>query len=124
MVTKKLLSKVYAVYQEIFDRIQRHIDRLAYATYSYVNLDNWIFGDEHTIIINTSDTYFDDCTGYDETSISIESKYLETDDAFEDWIDVRYNERKVTDEEKARKEAKSKEDYERRMYDKLKNKFE
>ena len=118
MATKKLLSEVYAVYQEIFDRIQRHIDRFAYATYSYVNLDNWTFDDEHTIIINTSDTCFI------ITSISIESKYLETDDAFEDWIDVRYNERKVTDEEKARKEAKRKEDYERRMYDKLKNKFE
>ena len=123
MSNKINFSELYAIYQEIFDRIQRHIDRLAYATYSYVNLDNWTFDDEHTIIINTSDTYFDDCTGYDETSISIESKYLETDDAFEDWIDVRYNERKVTDEEKARKEAKRKEDYERRMYDKLKNKF-
>ena len=123
MSNKINFSELYAIYQEIFDRIQRHIDRFAYATYSYINLDSWTFNDEHTIIINTSDTYFDDCTGYDETSISIESKYLETDDAFEDWIDVRYNERKVTDEEKARKEAKRKEDYERRMYDKLKNKF-
>ena len=124
MSNKINFSELYAIYQEIFDRIQRHIDRFAYATYSYINLDSWTFNDEHTIIINTSDTYFDDCTGYDETSISIESKYLETDDAFEDWIDVRYNERKVTDEEKARKEAKRKEDYERRMYDILKNKFE
>ena len=123
MSNKINFSELYAIYQEIFDRIQRHIDRFAYATYSYINLDSWTFNDEHTIIINTSDTYFDDWTGYDETSISIESKYLETDDAFEDWIDVRYNERKVTDEEKARKEAKRKEDYERRMYDKLKNKF-
>ena len=123
MTTKKL-TELYGVYQEIFDRIKRHIDRFAYATYSYPCLDYWIFDDAHTIVIYTSDSYFDDYTGYDETYIPVESKYLETDKAFEDWINVKYKEREAEDARKAKLEAKRKDDYERSIYEKLKNKFE
>jgi hypothetical protein len=45
---------LHVKYMEVFNRINNHMNKFAYATYSEPKLDNWTFDDEDTIIINTS----------------------------------------------------------------------
>ena len=117
------LTELYSHYREIYDRINRHMEKFAYATYSENDLDSWTFDNKDTIIVNTSGYCFGN-NDYDDASTSIECKYLENDAVFEKWIDERYNARKNKDAEKAKHEAKVKEDYERNLYETLKKKFE
>jgi len=116
-------------YNEIFDRIDKNISKFAYATDSECTLRDWQFDpeDKNFIIVNTFTSGWGGDPD-DENSEYVECKYLENDEVFEKWLDDTYNKKKAKEikdaEEKAERDVKRQENFERNLYEKLKTKFE
>ena len=104
-------------YNEIYDRIGKHMSKVEYILNTRSFLVDWNFNpdDKNLIIIHTYDKGWGGCND-EESWDDIECKYLENDEVFEKWLNENYANKKAEEikdaEKKAEKDSKFQENFE------------
>ena len=91
MELKELCKEYETKYVEISNRIKNNIIKFKYATNSEDGFAEWHIFDEDTIIITTATYYKGELKAYKNEYILCD--YLETDEAFENWLNEKCNAR-------------------------------
>lgn len=121
MTLENCSKEIQSRYKEIYDRINKYIVDFANATNSLCHLNEWHFDEDGNIEIITSES----CMGETETSYAtIEPKYLENDEAFVSWLNIK-NHVRIESEKKSEEEHKKfVKDFKYKQYLLLKTEFE
>lgn len=115
-------------YDDVYNRIEKNMARFEYASYCESYLYAWEIDDAENIVIHTYCKYYGEA---DFKDVYIKAEYLESDEAFNKWLDAECKNRKNREKEEEIKSAKSKKEQELALkerefalYKKLKEKYE